>query len=93
MRRGFKRTGRFDANSLLLGADAIRDDFYYDAHVPMSFAYPGPNGPFKTRGFTHWTVADWSSTAKAYTFPAYPCYYKTFKPNGAGCEDLRSKFK
>lgn len=93
MRRGFKRTGRLDASSLLLGADAIRDDFYYDAHVPMSFSFPSTKGPFKTRGFTHWTVADWDSNAGAYTFPKFPCYYKTFKPNGAGCEDLRSKFK
>ena len=88
-----KRTGRLDANSLLLGADAIRDDFYYDAHVPMSFSFPSVKGPFKTRGFTHWTVADWSSGKAKYTFPKFPCYYKTFKANGGGCEDLRSKFK
>jgi hypothetical protein len=93
MRRGVARTGRLDSSSLLLGADAIRDDFYYDAHVPMSFSFPGVNGPFKTRGFTHWTVADWNSNEQVYEFPRFPCYYKTFKANGAGCEDLRSKFK
>ena len=93
MRRGVKRTGKLDSNAYLLGADAIRDDFYYDAHVPMSYSFPSENGPFKTRGFTHWTVADWSSGKSVYEFPKFPCYYKVFKPNGAGCEDLRSKFK
>ncbi len=93
MRRGVKRTGKLDSNAYLLGADAIRDDFYYDAHVPMSFSFPSEKGPFKTRGFTHWTVGDWNSDSGRYDFPKFPCYYKTFKPNGGGCEDLRAKFK
>jgi hypothetical protein len=92
MRRGVARTGELNSQSLLIGADAIRDDFYYDAHVPMSFSFP-PGGPYKTRGFTHWTVADWNSDKAAYEFPKFPCYWKTFKPGLAGCEDLRSKFK
>ena len=86
MRRGLKRTGKLDANAFVLGADAIRDDFYYDAHVPMSYSFPSEKGPFKTRGFTDWTVADWNSDKAAYEFPLYPCYYKTFKAKGAGCE-------
>ena len=93
MRRGLKRTGKLDSNAYLLGADAIRDDFYYDAHVPMSYSFPDEDGPFKTRGFTHWTVADWNSSDGVYKFPKFPCYYKRFEANGGGCEDLRSKFK
>jgi hypothetical protein len=92
MRRGVARTGQLNSQSFLIGADAIRDDFYYDSHVPMSFGFP-PGGPYKTRGFSHWTVADWNSNEGAYEFPKFPCYWKTFKPNLAGCEDLRSKFK
>lgn len=94
MRRGFKRLGKLDSNAFVLGIDAIRDDFYYDAHVPMSFSIPPSlSGPFKTRGFSYWTVVDWNSDKSVYEFPKFPCYYKTFKPNGGGCTDLRSKFK
>ncbi|MEX2394603.1 MAG: ABC transporter substrate-binding protein [Actinomycetota bacterium] len=93
MRRAIERTGVLNANTLLLGADAIRDDFYYDAHVPMSYSFPGKDGPFRTRGFEHWTVVDWSVDEGKYLFPVFPCYYRTFKANNGGCEDLRSKFK
>jgi hypothetical protein len=93
MNRGIKRTGNLDSNAFLLGADSIRNDFYYDATVPMEFKFPSPGGPFKTKGFSHWTVADWSSAESRYTFPAYPCFYRTFGPNNAGCEDLRSTYK
>ena len=51
------------------------------------------DGPFKTRGFSHWTVADWSSEAKRYEFPGFPCYWKRFRPNRRGCTDLRGSFK
>jgi ABC-type branched-subunit amino acid transport system substrate-binding protein len=93
MRRAIERTGILDANTLLLGADAIRNDFFFDAHVPMEFRFPDADGPFKTRGFSHWTVADWNSQSKKYEFPSYPCYYRKFGPNNAGCEDLRSTFR
>ena len=93
MNRGYKKTGVLDSNSFLLGADAIRNDFYWDAHVPMEYSFPSAAGPFKTRGFSHWTVADWSSTEGRYLFPKYPCYYRTFGPNNGGCEDLRATFK
>jgi hypothetical protein len=93
MNRGIKLTGRLDANSLVIGFNAIQNDFYFDAHVPMQFVVPDPDGPFKTRGFSHWTVADWSSAESKYTFPKYPCYYRTFGPNNAGCDDLRSLYK
>ena len=93
MRRAIERTGKLDANTLMIGADAIRNDFFFDSHVPMQFRFPDADGPFKTRGFSHWTVADWNSNAKRYDFPKYPCYYRTFGANGAGCEDLRATFK
>ena len=93
MRRAIERTGILDANTLMIGADAVRNDFFFDAHVPMEFRFPDADGPFKTRGFSHWTVADWSSQAKRYEFPQYPCYYRTFSANNGGCEDVRPTFK
>jgi hypothetical protein len=93
MKRGIALTGTLDANSFVLGANAITNDFYYDAHVPMDFVIPGPNGPFKTRGFSHYTVAQWSPSQSKYVFPVYPCYYVIFGPNGKGCQDLRRYYK
>jgi hypothetical protein len=90
MKRGVALTGRLDANAFVIGADAIKNNFFFDAHVPMEFDIPSVHGPFKTRAFSHYTVAAWSSTKAAYTFPAYPCYYRHFGPNNAGCEDLRA---
>ncbi len=89
MRRGLKLTGKLDANAFVIGANAVKDDFFFDATVPMDFSIPDRDGPFKTRGFSHYTVAKWDSANKRYAFPAYPCYYRTFGPNKAGCEDLR----
>jgi hypothetical protein len=93
MRRAVERTGKLDANTFMLGADAIRNDFFFDAHVPIEFRFPSVEGPFKTRGFSHFTVVDWNSSTAKYDFPKFPCYYRTFGPNGGGCEDLRSTFK
>jgi hypothetical protein len=93
MNRGERLTGTLDANSFVLGANAIRNNFSWDAHVPMEFQIPDADGPFKTRAFSHWTVGDWSSGQSRYTFPVYPCYYRDFGPNGAGCEDLRGTYK
>lgn len=93
MRRGERLTGTLDANAFVLGANAIRNNFFWDAHVPMEFQIPDADGPFKTRAFTHWTVADWSSAESRYTFPRYPCYYRDFGPNNGGCEDLRPTYK
>ena len=93
MNRGLRLTGKLDSNAFVLGANAIRNNFFWDAHVPMEYQIPDTNGPFKTRAFTHWTVADWSSAESRYTFPEYPCYYRDFGPNNAGCEDLRSTYK
>lgn len=89
MRRAVALTGVLNATSFVLGANAIKNNFYWDAHVPMSFNIPSANGPFKTRAFTHYTVAQWNTGSSKYDFPAYPCYYRSFGANNAGCEDLR----
>jgi hypothetical protein len=93
MRRAIERTGRLDANTLMIGADSIKQDAFYDAHVPIEYSFPDADGPFRTRGFGHWTVADWSSSKNVYEFPAYPCYYEKFEANGGGCQDLRQTYK
>lgn len=93
MRRGVRLTGRLDANSFVLGANAIRDDFFFDSHVPMAYSVPSSRGPFQTRAWRHYTVAEWSASQSRYLFPKYPCYYKTFGPNNAGCEDLRRFYR
>lgn len=91
MRRAVALTGKLNADTLLLGADDIRNDFFYDGTVPMEFRFPGVNGPFKTRGFSHYTIAKWSGST--YTFPEYPCYYRVIGPNKSGCEDLRKYYQ
>lgn len=94
MRRAVRLTGTLTADTLLLGADGIDNDFFFDAHVPMNYKFPDANGPWKTRGFSHYTVVDWSSTSSAYTFPEYPCYYQRFGASKqSGCEDLRRYYK
>jgi hypothetical protein len=93
MRRGLERTGRLDANSLLVGADSIKRNVFFDAHVPIEYSFPDADGPFRTRGFGHWTVADWSSSKNVYEFPVYPCYYEVFAAKGGGCQDLRQTYK
>jgi hypothetical protein len=93
MRRAVALTGKLTSDTLLLGANDIRRDFFYDGTVPMDFSIPGVNGPFKTRGFSHYTIAKWSSANGDYTFPEYPCYYRLIGPNKSGCEDLRKYFQ
>ncbi len=90
MRRAVKLTGTLSSDTLLLGANGITNDFFYDGHVPMDFSIPDADGPFKTRGFSHYTVVKWNE--KAYTFPEYPCYYRLLGPSNGGCEDLRRYF-
>ncbi len=92
MKRGIAITGRLDADSFVLGANAIKNNFFWDAHVPMEFDIPSVHGPFKTRAFSHYTVAAWNTSSQKYAFPAYPCYYRHFGPNNSGCEDLRSYY-
>ncbi|MFA5786824.1 MAG: ABC transporter substrate-binding protein [Actinomycetota bacterium] len=93
MRRAIKRTGVLNANSLLLGADTVRNNFYWDSHVPLTWSFPGPKGPFKTKGFSHYTVAKWNSSTSKYEFPEYPKYWKVMGADKSGSEDLRPLFK
>ncbi len=92
MRRGEQLTGRLDANALVVGADAINNDFYYDAHVPLRWEYPAA-GPYKTKGWSHYTVVDWNSGRSAYDFPEYPLYWEVMGPNKSNGVDLRPLFK
>lgn len=93
MRRGVKLTGTLDANAYVIGANAIRNDFAFDSHVPIEFKLETAKGPFKTRGWSHMTPADWNPSRGDFDFPAYPCYYRIFKARNGGCEDLRPTFK
>ena len=93
MRRAVTKTGVLTANSLMVGADSITNDYSYDSHVPIDWQFPGPNGPFKQKGFSHFTVAKWNTTGSKYDFPEYPKYWKTMGPGRSGAEDLRPFFK
>lgn len=93
MRRAVARTGVLNANSLLVGADHVRNDFFYDSTVPLRWSFPGPAGPFKTKAFSHYTVVKWSSTQSAYQFPEYPKYWEVMGPGRSGAQDLRPYFK
>ena len=92
MRRAHARTGVLTGNSVLLGADAVRNDFFYDATVPLRWSFPGTAGPFKTKAFSHYTVVKWSPEQSRYLFPEYPNYWEVMGPNKGGAQDLRQYF-
>ncbi len=92
MRRGERMTGELSADSLLVGADAITGDFFFDATVPMDWSLPVA-GPYKTKAMDDWTVVKWNANANQYDFPDFPLYWKVMGPNKSGGVDLRSKFK
>ncbi len=93
MRRGIARTGVLTANSLIVGADSITNDFYYDAHVPLDWKFPAPGGPFKSKAWSHYTVIDWNSTKSTYDFPEYPKYWEVMGPGKGNSVDLRPYWK
>ncbi|HEX4905823.1 MAG TPA: ABC transporter substrate-binding protein [Acidimicrobiales bacterium] len=92
MRRAVARTGILTSDSLLVGADAVRNDFFFDATVPLRWSFP-EGGPYKTKGFSHFTVVDWSSEQSKYLFPEYPMYWEVMGEGKAGGQDLRQYFQ
>lgn len=93
MRRAIAKTGVLTAETLLVGADSIKNDFFYDAHIPIEYSIPGTAGPFKTKGFSHYTVVKWNASSKRYDFPTYPTYWREMGPNRSNGEDLRAFYK
>jgi hypothetical protein len=92
MRRAVARTGVLTGDSLLVGADSVRNDFYFDAHVPMRWSFPA-GGPYKTKAFSHYTVVDWSSDQSKYLFPEFPMYWEVMGEGRSGGQDLRAYFQ
>ena len=89
MRRAIDVTGVLTGNSLMLGVNAIRGNFFWDAHVPMTFSIPDLNGPFDFTGFDVQTVAQWNNSDGDYRFPEYPRYWKVMGENRSGWIDIR----
>jgi hypothetical protein len=92
MRRALQQTGELTANSLIVGADSITNDFYFDATVPMDWSIP-LGGPYKTKAMDDWTVVKWNDGANRYDFVEYPRYWKVMGPGKSGARDLRPLFK
>jgi hypothetical protein len=88
MRRAIDVTGQLTGNSLMLGVNAIRGDFFYDATVPLTYSIPGLSGPFDFTGFDLQTVAKWNSSKLDYDFPEYPIYWKIMGPGKSGGVDI-----
>lgn len=93
MRRAVARTGVLTANSLMVGADAITNDYYYDAHVPIDWRFPAASGPFKTKAWSHYTVVKWDSNRSTYNFPEFPKYWEVMGPGKGNAVDLRPYWK
>ena len=88
MRRAIDRTGVLTGNSLMVGVDAIRNDFSWDAFVPLSYTIlDGAHRDFT--GYDLQTVAKWDVNKGDYVFPEFPKYWKVLGPNGSGAVDIR----
>ncbi len=93
MERAVDLTGQLTANSLMVGVNAIKRDFYWKAHVPMTYTVPTTfKEPFDFTGYDHQTVVKWNRSAADYAFPDYPKYWSRFGPGKSGGEDLRPYF-
>lgn len=92
MRRAEKLTGVLTADSLLVGADSITNDFFFDATVPLDWSLP-LGGPYRTKAMDDWTVVKWNDDANRYDFLDYPLYWKVMGPGKSGGRDLRPTFK
>lgn len=93
MKRAVDLTGVLTANSLQVGINAIKRDFYWDAHVPMTYTIPTSlKQPFDFTGYDHQTVVKWNRSKGDYDFPEYPKYWVRFGPGNSGGEDLRPYF-
>ncbi len=93
MERAVDLTGQLTANSLQVGINAIKRDFYWNAHVPMTYTIPTSfRQPFDFTGYDHQTVVKWNRSAADYAFPEYPKYWSQFGPGKSGGEDLRPFF-
>ena len=96
MRRAVDLTGVLTANSLQLGVNAIRGDFWYDSHVPITFAIPTPplaDKAFDFTGFDLQTVAKWNRSKGDYDFPSYPTYWKVMGPGRSGGVSITAALK
>ncbi len=78
----------------MVGVNAIRRDFYWDAHVPMTYTIPTSlTQPFDFTGYDHQTVVKWNSSAGDYDVPGVPEVLEArFGAGKAGGEDLRPYF-
>jgi len=93
MRRAVDVTGKLTGNLLMLGVDAIRGDFFYDATTPLTYAVPDLDGPFDFTGFDLQTVAKWNSGNLDYDFPEYPIYWKIMGPGKSGGVDIAAALR
>lgn len=93
MRRAVDVTGQLTGNSLMLGVNAIRGDFFYDATVPLTYSVPDLDGPFDFTGFDLQTVARWNADRLDYDFPEYPIYWKIMGPNKSGGVDITAALR
>ncbi|MCW2500964.1 MAG: transporter substrate-binding protein [Frankiales bacterium] len=93
MKRAIDRTGVLTGNSLMLGVDAIRGDFAWEAFVPLTYSVPAPGKARDRTGYDLQTVATWNTDKRDYDFPQYPKYWRVLGPGGAGAVDIRPSFK